>query len=513
MTGLAQGGAGLALTMGLTMLCVRQVRVIFICFIVQSAAVAGVAMLVRQPLLIPVAVAIPGLIWLARDQAATPGGRSPATGIAAGGILTVLCLATGETGLPLAVMLMAILLAAARPEPIARLLALGGMANGLALTGCLIAGDDLLPLACLALPLPLAAGLIVAQRDVFGSARRWMPRYATARAGWAELGGAAALFVAALTVPLDALGSVFAPLIAFDGTVRAWIVRSPDASAPAERLASLLKLGFMLLAVCTTDPVLALVATLAAAMAALLPTGQRDRAELACIGTGLALFGLLTLAADASLAGYLGLFAGSAMLAAVVPGLAIPLLVLILRLAHQSEWPDAAGALGTGVALIALLTCSARLIRRRRQVIDTVLLAQASIAGLAIATLQPDGRFAAVVLLVLLSLTGTAARAMGEPARVLAVAGLAGIPPLGVFPGLVLVVLAVSNHAPWLLLPLGIGLMPLLRAGLPRRLPEVSWRTAWLSVGWLPLALAALFGFFAPAEFVRWLSALTTGPS
>ena len=55
--------------------------------------------------------------------------------------------------------------------------------------------------------------------------------------------------------------------------------------------------------------------------------------------------------------------------------------------------------------------------------------------------------------------------------------------------------------------------MPVLLAGLPRRLPAVSSRAAVLSIGWLPLALAALFGFFAPAELVRWLSAVTMGPS
>jgi hypothetical protein len=519
MNGLAQAGAGLALTMGVSMLCIRQVRVVFISFAVQSAAIIAVAVLARQPLLIPGSVAVSAVIWLVvRQPAATIEGRSLNLGIVAGGVLSLLCLASGETGLPLAVVLLSVVLAASRPEAVVRLVALGSLANGIALTGCLVAGDDLLPLACLALPLPLAVGLIASRRDIIGTAMRWMPHTVMARAGWvqagwAELGGAAVLFVAALTVPLDALASVFAPLIAFDGTVRAWIMRRRDASPPAERLAALLQLGFTLLAVCTTDLVLALLASLAAALASPLPAVQRDRAMLACIGAGLALFGLLTLPADGSPGGYLGLFAGSAMLAAVVPDLAIPLLVVILRVADWSEWPGAAGALGCGVALIALLTCSAWLIRRRHQLAETLLLAQASIAALAIATLQPDGRFAAIVLLVLTSLTRTASRAARQPAHVLAIAGLAGLPPLGVFPGLVLVVLAVSDYAPWLLLPLGIGLLPVLLAGLPRRPPAVSWRTALLSVGWLPLALAVLFGFFAPAGLVRWLSALTTGPS
>jgi hypothetical protein len=57
--------------------------------------------------------------------------------------------------------------------------------------------------------------------------------------------------------------------------------------------------------------------------------------------------------------------------------------------------------------------------------------------------------------------------------------------------------------------------MPVLLAGLPA--PGRRWMAsgpaALLSVGWLPLSLAALFGFFAPTELVRWLSALTAGPS
>jgi hypothetical protein len=533
MTGLVQAAAGVSLAMGLALLCIRQLGTAFICLVAQSAAVAAVGVLTGQPLLLVGTVAIPVAIRMVRRAAMDlkppeasgglperlPAAQSPAYSILAGAILALLCLSAEESGLPLAVVLLAAVLAAARTAPFARLIALGAMGNGIALTGCLIAGDDLLPLACLILPLPLVAGLMVSPRAIAGG--RWMPLGSVARAGWIELGGVAALFLAALTIPLDALASVFAPLIAFDGMVRAWLARRPDASAPAERLASLLKLGCILLAVGTTDPVLAWVAILAAAAAAVLPgkkpgslqCRQYDRLALACVGAGLALYGLLTLPAEVPGTGYFGLFAGSAILAAAVPDLAIPLLVLILRLADRSEWPAAAGSLGAGVAVIGLLACSAVLLRRRRDLPDILLLAQASIAALAIATLQPDGRFAAVVLLVLLSLTRTAARAASEPAGALAVAGLAGIPPLGVFPGLVLAVLAVSSHAPWLLVPLGIGLMPVLRAGLPRRLPVVSWRAAVLSVGWLPLALAALFGFFAPADLVRWLSALTTGPS
>jgi hypothetical protein len=56
-------------------------------------------------------------------------------------------------------------------------------------------------------------------------------------------------------------------------------------------------------------------------------------------------------------------------------------------------------------------------------------------------------------------------------------------------------------------------MVPILLAGLPRRLPAVSPRAALLSIGWLPLALGALFGLFAPMTLVRWLAAVTMGPS
>jgi hypothetical protein len=514
MTVLAQACAGLALAAGLAMLCARQLRAAFICFAAQSASVAGVAVLGGQPLLALAPAASMAAIWLARNRI-PPSAHAdrPIGGVAAGVVLALLCLCEDDIGIPLAVVLLAVVLAAFRREPVARLLAACALGNGITLTGCIVAADDLLPLACLALPLPIAGSLFAWPQGLAGTRRRWRQRDAATWFGWMELGGAAALFAATLIVPLGALASIFAPLIAFDGVVRARVAL--DSTRPWRRMASLLQLGFILLAVCATEPILSWLAVTAAATVALLPTTARhsDRALLACVGAGLALFGTLTLPLDSSLSGYLGLLAGYAMLAAAVPDLAIPLLVLLLRSAVQTEWLPAAGPLGTGVALTALLACSALLIRRRGDRADILLLAQACMAGLAIATAQPDGRFAAAVLLILLSLTRTASRAAGEPAALLSIAGLAGLPPFGVFPGLVLVALTVSSHTPWLLPPLGLALIPVLLAGLPRRLPSVPLRAALQSIAWLPLALAALFGLFAPMELVRWLAAVTMGPA
>src|SRR5208337_4355005 len=192
---------------------------------------------------------------------------------------------------------------------------------------------------------------------------RRSPRPVGSWLGWAELGGAAALFAASVTIPLGPLAAIFAPLIAFDGMVRAWIARTRFALPAARRVTSLLELGFVLLAVCAPDPILAWLALTAAATAALLPTvvrsrdrghryrGHWDHAVLAYVAAGLALFGLLTLPVEPSPVAYLSLFAGYATLAAVVPDLAIPLLVVVLRFADQAAWPPTAGVLGTGIAL------------------------------------------------------------------------------------------------------------------------------------------------------------------
>jgi hypothetical protein len=502
------------------MLCTRQVRAAFACLAIQSVAVAAAAVLGQEPLMmIPPAVML-ATVWAVRrctasmDGADTPATRIP--GVIPGGILALLCQSQGEIGLPLAVILLAVVLAATRRHPVMQLMAVGAMMNGIALGGYVLGWDGLLPLACLVLPLPLAISLVVKPWRFVARAVRCTPRRAASWLGWISFAAFAAIFVATLTVPLRSLASVFAPLIAFDGLLRAWIERNRAAVPVARRAASLLKLGFILLAVCTSDPILAWLAVLCAAAVSLPPVAadNPERATLAWLAAGLALFGLLVLPVEPSPPAFLSLFGGYTILAAVVPDLAIPLLVLVLRFADEAVWPAAADALGTGLALIALLSCSVLLLRlgpNHRAVL--LQLGQASIAALAIATSQAEGRFAAVVLLVLLLLTRTACRVAGGPAAVLARAGLAGLPPLGVFPGLMLVVLAFSSHAPWLLLPLGVAVIPILLAGLPARLPAVSLRTAMLSAGWLPLVLAALFGFFTPTELVLWLAALTAGPS
>ena len=61
-------------------------------------------------------------------------------------------------------------------------------------------------------------------------------------------------------------------------------------------------------------------------------------------------------------------------------------------------------------------------------------LAQTSITAVALGLDLPDARFAAVVLMILLILTCTAARLAHGPVAAAAAAGLGGIPPFGAWP-------------------------------------------------------------------------------
>jgi len=190
------------------------------------------------------------------------------------------------------------------------------------------------------------------------------------------------------------------------------------------------------------------------------------------------------------------------------------LVILLLRLANQAQWPPAVEALGSGIALIGLLACARRLTDSAGTHRATLLqLGQCGIAALAVCVGQADGRFAALVLLVLLILTRSAARVTGGFTATLAMAGLGGVPPLGVFPGLVLVVIAISNQEPWVLLPLGVTLICLFLASIPRRRIAFPLRPAIPSPGLLPLVLALLAGYCAPDGLVLWWHMLTSGHS
>jgi hypothetical protein len=546
MTALAQGSAGVALVMCFALLRTSQVSAATILLAIQSAAVALPAVILRQPLMAVPPVLLGCLVWLARHQGpewetpmweipvrdhhtAPPGGAK--RGIGVGAVLAVLCQSQGALAVPSAIVLLSILLAATRPHRRMQVIALIAAQNGIALAGSIVAepvsfpAGLLLPAACFALPLPLAAGLLLP------SAVLWPNRTALALARsrigglaraipWIDLALALGTLAATLIFPLDGTGSIFAPLLGLDGVMRSWVRRKRCATTPMRRGFALAHGGLSVLAVCAPDLTMAWLAVLGAAAMALLPTLSRrwGSAVLAFLAAGLSLFGLLLLPATQSAIGYFSLFAGFAVIAAVVPDLAAVLVLLLLRLASQAPWPPGAEALGIGVAVIALLSTAVLVTTAPRSHRPALLLlGQASIAALAICTGQPEGRFAALVLLVLLILSRSAARVTDGLAATVARASLGGIPPLGVFPGIVLVVLTLSAYDPWLLLPVGAGLIPLGLASLPTRMPDLSPRPDCLpqkaipSVAWLPLLLAILAGYFAPDGLVRWWHILTAG--
>jgi hypothetical protein len=517
MIALAQGMAGVALVMGFALLCIRQIGAASVLLAVQCVAVAVSAVTLQQPLMAipPVLLAVGA--WFAPDYLATLG--SPTSpiggsklGVSAAAVLAVLCQSQGNAGLPLAIVLLSVLLAATRRHALMHVMALVGLQNGVVLAGCLLGPASIgsavpLLIAGLVLPLPLAACLVLpALTWRWARAARWV--------GWLDPALALLVFAATLLVPLDSLASIFAPLLGLDGVLRSFQRRTRPAMSLVGRGLALLAGIFPILAVCAPNPVIAWLAILASIMASRLPTLARrwNDAVLAFVGAGVALFGLLWLMLTPTVVGYFGVFAGFAAIAAVVPELAPVLVVLVLRLAGQTSWPPAAEAIGVGVALGGLLACGAvAILRSSRPVVSLLQQGQASIAALSLCLGWADGRFAALVLLILLFLCRSAARMKHEPVASLAVAGLSGAPPLGVFPGLVLVALALANHHPWLLLPVGCALVPILLAGLPRRLLAFSPGRAIPSIGWLPLALALLIGYFAPDGLVRWWHVLTAG--
>jgi hypothetical protein len=519
MTALAQGSAGLALVMGFAMLVSGQLTAAVVMLVVQSVAVAITAVVLHQPLM-----AIPPLVLAAGTGLPRPDPIDPRTtpiggaklGIAVGAVLAILCQSLGALALPATIVLLSILLAATRSQPLMQLMALVALQNGITLAGSLIAPPAmdptalLFPLACLALPLPIGVALLApAWKD------RGLPHLSAAWLGWIDLGLSLAMLAATLIAPLTSLASVFAPLLALDGVVGSYVRRTRTALTPLRRAAALARTGFTILAVCAPDLTTAWLAILSALAMALSPSLFRrwSGAVLGCLAAGLALFGIQLLSTAPVLLGWFSLFAGFLTMAATVPDLAAVLVILVLRLATQVAWPPDIQALGIGIAVVVLLASAVLLTNPARSYRASLLsLGHASIALLAICTGQADGRFAALILLILLILSRAAARITRGPAAAPAIAGLGGVPPIGMFPGLVLVVLTLSAHDPWLLLPLGIALAPMVLAGIPRRFPDFSPRPEIPSIAWLPLALAVLVGYLAPDTVGHWLHLLVAGP-
>ena len=558
----------MALAMSFALLQTRQVSAAKILVVIQATAVAITAITLRQPIMAisPLALAFgvwctpqsvlsplshppgspfrylfmtnrhgidarvqdaeyPGPPPMSRDRFAISlpspgpvGGAWP--GIVIASLLTVLCQSQGSLALPLSVVLLSLLLAATRRHPVMHGLALVTASNGIALGVCFMPqGSHAVPIfplfACVLLPLPLAIGPAI-HRLIRRAGR------VTSWSGWADMAASMTIFAAACVIPMDPLGTLFAPLLGLDGLMRSWQRGNRPTLLPGARLIGLLGNAFSLLAICSPRPIVAwcfILATLAAYLQPVLPR-RWNEAAVAFLASGVVLFGLLLLTATPLLIGYFSMFAGAVLIGAIVPDIAVVLVIVILRLANQAAWPLPAQTLGAGIAAVSLLACAAWLLTARGKPaglspvgppLVVLQLSVTAIAALAICTGQPDGRFAGLVMLVLLLLTRAAARDPNKPVSTLAVAGLGGVPLLTMFPGLLLVISAIADHAAWLMLPLGLALIPILAASLPERFPDVVPAVGLPSIGWLPLILALLIGYLTPHGLARWCQMLTAG--
>ncbi len=513
MISLAQGGAGLAMAFGIALGGAQQMPTALILLIAQSLAVACAALAEHHvgTAFLAAVVNGGGAVWLLRRQvpqfeAATAPELASLPALTAAVVLATLCQLRGALAQPLAVMLLAVLFAVTRRHKLLPVTTLLALQNGLALAAA-TAGA---PLSA------TAPGLLLA----IPSALLWLhqpawrrPEWVRGAAAWGPLAVAVLLLAASLVFPLDPIGRTFAPLIAAWGVATAWTERArppqPSRSIPVVTLLGLVA------AVASTAPIASVLGLALAAAATRLPTARRrpDGLLLAMCGTGLALFGLLTARGGQPAVSFAMLFLGLGATTAVAADIGAISGILLLRLSVQGPWPTEAATALTVIAALGLAACTLALLAAPRPArVSLLRLGQLALVAAALSLNDDAGRLAAVFLLILGMLTDMAVR-LAAPDRGLATtissAGLAGIPPLGIFPAVAMLIVAVAGRAPWLLLPMGACLAAMAGAGLPPRLHAAAARLTVPSLAWAPLGLALAFGYAAPAGLIRWLTAMT----
>ncbi len=207
-------------------------------------------------------------------------------------------------------------------------------------------------------------------------------------------------------------------------------------------------------------------------------------------------------------------------------------ITVILRLRQAvADTVDAAlpGPAVLALGLLALLIAALALGRQRdaRRLVAVATVGQAGLVAVAIGLGTSAAVFAGVLHLTLATLVLTAllSRARTAEAGVTVAAGLvalAGLPPFGLFSGIVLIAAAAAHAAPLLLAPLGAALglsawamlarLPALRAPGAATSPTAPRAAGWahvrIIVPWLHLALTALLGLAMPIPLVRWFATI-----
>jgi hypothetical protein len=438
--------------------------------------------------------------------------------LAAGAVLAALATTIPGTGLPLAVILLGLLLVASRALPSHRVLGIAATQNGMVLTA-LAAGLSNWRLAVVVVPLlpALAFGAL----SLGGDRVRTSLLHARRPGAWIDIAlcGLALLFACVLPWQLgvhgpwwrlDALAVLVVLLLAALAAAGSWARRHAN-PVWGSQLATLCGTA---LAVVSSDPLLTwlgmTLATIGAVGGALPGRLEAWRGLcLGCTGLVLALFGTVTLQAGTLQAGVASLPAtacimlGYGTLAVLAPELTVAAAALILRM-RGAPTDDLLLALGLAGLLAGGLGLALRPPRRRiRQLAG---LAQGGVAVFACGLGTDGGNIAGLLQLSFLALTQCAlllARDDGVD-HLAALAGLAGMPPFGMFPSLALVLAATAASLPWLLLPVGAGLAAVAWTVL-LRLP--AQRRLLASAAWLPLALLLIAGFAMPDPVLAWFRA------
>jgi hydrogenase-4 component F len=199
----------------------------------------------------------------------------------------------------------------------------------------------------------------------------------------------------------------------------------------------------------------------------------------------------------------------------------VPLFVTLRLRSAMAEGPDAPVALlvvlGLATLLLAAFCLSARLDMRR-----SLAFAGTAQIGIVVFAFGLGGRAATLgglLLMTLLTLARAAALQGPEPAptrvaawtRTASVLVLAGLPVLA----LLLIAGATADYAPWLLLPLGVGVLLTTGSLIGGLAAPVAAREATAVPGllelapvWLQLALVVLLAVAMPGSVVDWFRAM-----
>ena len=451
-----------------------------------------------------------------------PGGRgdtSIAQGailVAAGAILAALAATVPGTGLAFAVVLLGLLVLAAKPRPNHQALGVIAAQSGIVLAA-IVAGVSGWSRGLAVLP--LLPALSFAGLWLGASRARTARLSAPAVADGIDTVVCSLALILASSLPwqlgvhgsawrLDARAAHVILLLCALAAAASWGrygVRSARARIWGSRLAILMG---TVLAVLSDAPVQAWLGMAVAAggtIAAALPARAEAwrRLRLGCTGLAMALFGAVALSAmpppHVPVATVAAAALGYSALALLAPELTVAAIALILRLPAP---PFLLLTLGLAALLVATLGLTTPEGGGRR-LLPLVGLAQGGVAVFAFGLGSRSGAFAGLLQLTFLALTQCAlllARPDGLD-RLVALAGLAGVPPFGLFSSLALLLAATAAGAPLLLLPLGVGLAAVASAVLAHLPAE---RRFCVSPAWLPLALLLLCGFAMPAPWVDW---------